>query len=85
MPETNLQIEANEKDHKRIKTPEAYVSEEAKEKLNTLLEGKYSDIVSKSAIDIGRTDLIKLDIPTKGPCVSCRPYSIPLKYRDFDR
>ena len=83
MPETNLQIEADKKDHKRIKMPEAYVPEEAKEKLNTLLEGKYSNIVSKSATDIGRTNLIELDIPTEGPCMSCRPYSIPLKYRDF--
>ena len=33
---------------------EADVPDEAKRKLNTLLEGKYSDIVSKSATDIGR-------------------------------
>ena len=83
MPETNLQIEADKKDHERIKMPEAYVSEEAKQKLNTLLEGKYSNIVSKSATDTGRTNLIELDIPTEGPCMSCRPHSIPLKYRDF--
>ena len=37
----------------------------------------------KSATDIGRTNLIELDIPTEGPCISCQPYSIPLKYRDF--
>ena len=83
MPETNLQIEADKKDHEKIKMLEADVPEEAKEKLNTLLEGKYNDIVSKSATDIGRTNLIELDIPTVAPCVSCRPYSIPLKYRDF--
>ena len=39
--------------------------------------------MSKSATDIGRTNLIKLDTPTKSPCISCQPYSIPLKYRDF--
>ena len=83
MLETNLQIEANKKDHERIKMQEADVPEEAKGKLNTLLEGKYNDIVSKSATDISRTNLIELDIPTEGSCVSCRPYSIPLKYRDF--
>ena len=83
MPESNLQIDTNKKDYERIKMPEADVPDEAKRKLNTLLEGKYSDIVSKSATDIGRTNLIELDIPTEGPCVSCRPYSIPLKYRDF--
>ena len=83
MPETSLQIEANKEDHQRVKMLEAYVPEEAKEKLKTLLKGDYNDIVSKSATDIGRTNLIELDIPTEGPCVSCWPYSIPLKYRDF--
>ena len=83
MPECNLQIKANKKDYNKIKMPEADVPEEAKRKLNALLEEKYWDIVSKSAMDMGRTNLIELDIPTEGPCVSCRPYSIPLKYRDF--
>ena len=82
MPETSLQIEANKKDHQRVKMPEAYVPEEANEKLSTLLKGKYNDIVSKSATDVGRTNLIELDIPTEGPCISCWPDSIPLKYRD---
>ena len=83
MPETSLQIKADKKDHQRVKMPEAYVPEEEKEKLSTLLKGKYNDIVSKSATDIGRTNLCELDIPTEGPCISCQPYSIPLKYRDF--
>ena len=83
MPECNLQIKAEKKDYDRIKTLEADVPDEAKRKLNILLEEKYQDIVLKSAMDIGRTNLIELDIPTEGPCVSCRPYSILLKYRDF--
>ena len=83
MPETSLQIEADKEDHQRVKIPEVYAPEEAKEKLSTLLKGKYNDIVSKSATDIGRTNLIELDIPTEGPCISCWPDSIPLKYWDF--
>ena len=83
MPEYTLQIKANKKDYDRIKMLEADVPDEAKRKLNTLLEEKYWDIVSKSVTDISRTNLIELDIPTEGPCVSCRPYSILLKYRDF--
>ena len=79
MPETSLQIEANKEDHQQVKMPEVYVPEEAKEKLRTILKGKYNDIVSKSAADIGRMNPIKLDIPTEGPCISCWPYSIPLK------
>ena len=83
MPECSLQIKADKKDYDRIKMQELEVPDEAKRKLNTLLKEKYWDIVSKSAMDIGRTNLIELDIPTGGPCVSCRPYSILLKYRDF--
>ena len=45
MPETSIQIEANKKKHQRVKTLEAYVPKEAKEKLNMLLKGKYNDIV----------------------------------------
>ena len=83
MPQTSLQIEADKKDHQRIKMPEVYVPEEAQEKLHTLLKEKYNDIVSKSATDIGWTNLIELDIPTDVPCMASRPYFIPLKYRDF--
>ena len=78
MPKWNLQIKANKKDYDRIKMPEAPVPDEAKRKLNTLLEEKCWDIVSKLAMDIGRKNLIELDIPNEGPCVSCRHYSIPL-------
>ena len=49
MPESNLQTETNKKDYERIKIPEEDVPDEVKRKLNTLPEGKYSDIVSKSA------------------------------------
>ena len=51
--------------------------------LQHLLEARYSTNVSKSATDIGRTNLIELDIPTEGPPIACKPYPIPLKYRDF--
>ena len=43
----------------------------------------YSSIVSKSATDIGRTNLTELDIPMEGPPIACKPYSVPLKYQDF--
>ena len=64
MPQTSLQIEADKKDHPRVKMPEAYLSKETKEKLYTLLKEKYNSIVSGT--DIGQTNLIELDIPTEG-------------------
>ena len=80
MPQTNLQLEADKSKQMEISTPNAEVPKEALLTLHLLLEVKYSSIVSKSAKDIGRTNPIELDIPTKGPC---KPYSIPLKYQYF--
>ena len=63
MPQTNLQLEADKCNHPEISMPDANVPEEALSKLQHLLEVKYNAIISKSATDIGRTNLIKLDIP----------------------
>ena len=83
MPQTSLQIKADKKDHPRVKMPEAYIPKETKQMLCILLQEKYNSIVSKLATDIGSTNLIELDIQTDSPCMACRPYPIPLKYRDF--
>ena len=37
----------------------------------------------KSPTDFGRTNLIEMDMPTTGPPVSTKPYTIPLKYKSF--
>ena len=76
-------MEADKPKQPEINTPNAEVPEKALIELQHLLEAKYSTIVSKSAIDVGRTTLIELDIPTEGPPIACKPYSVPLKYRDF--
>ena len=65
MAQTNLQLEADKPNHPEISTPNADVLEEALSKLQQLLEVKYNAIISKSAGDLGRTNLIELDIPTK--------------------
>ena len=81
--QTNLQFEADKPKQPEINTPNAEVPKKALLKLQHLLEVMYNSIVSKSATDIGRTKLIELDIPTEGPPIACKPYSIPLKYQDF--
>ena len=48
-----------------------------------LSDAKYASIVSKLTTDIGRTNLIELDIPTEGPPIASKPYTIPLRYREF--
>ena len=80
MPQTNLQLEANKLNHPEISMPNADVPEKALNELQHLLEARYSTIVSTSATDIGRTNLIKLDIPIEGSLIACQPYLVPLKY-----
>ena len=41
-------------------------------------------IISQNAIDIGRTNLIKLDIPTEGPLIASKPYMVLLKYQELN-
>ena len=83
MPQTNLQVEVDRPNHPENSTPNAHIPEEAKSKLLHLLEVKYNAIISKSATDIGRTNLIEVDIPTECWPIASKPYSVPLKYRDF--
>ena len=66
--------------HPEISMPNADVLEEALSKLQHLLEVKDNANISKSATDIGRTNLIQLDIPTEDPPIASKPYSVPLKY-----
>ena len=80
MAQTNLQLEADKPNHPEISTPNADILEQAKIKLLYLLEVKYNAIISKSATDICRTNLNEVDIPTEGPPVASKPYTVPLKY-----
>ena len=45
--------------------------------------GDYNSIMSKSPMDVGRTNLFQMDIPTAGPPIACKPYTISLKYQKF--
>ena len=51
--------------------------------LNTMLTSKFAEIISKSPTDFGQTNLIEVDLPTTGPSVSTKPYTMPLKYKSF--
>ena len=52
-------------------------------KLHTMLISKFTGIISKSPTDFGRTNLIEMDLPTTGPPVSTKPYTISLKYKSL--
>ena len=62
---------------------DANVTSEIQHKLHTMLTSKFAGIISKSPADFGRTNLIEMDLPTTGPPVSIKPYTIPLKYKSF--
>ena len=53
------------------------IPQEAKDKLFLLIEADHSNIVSNSPMDVGRTNIFQMDIPTTGPELACKPYPIP--------
>ena len=73
---TSLQLEPNTKSPLRS-IPDADIPEEARAQLQELLGQKYVNIISKSTRDIGRTNLIELDIPTEGPQSPASPTPCP--------
>ena len=62
---------------------DAQIPQEAKDKCSSLLEGDYNSSVSKSTMDVGRTNPFQMDIPTAGLPSTHKPYPIPLKYQNF--
>ena len=55
------------------------IPQEVRTRLMELLVAKYTSIVSKSATDIGRTNLKDLDIQIEGLLIASKPYEVPLR------
>ena len=79
---TSLQLELDTKGLVSS-IPDVDIPKEAKTKLQELVNKKYLQIISQNIMDIGRTNLIKLDIPTEGPFIASKLYTILLKYHEF--
>ena len=77
-----MQLEPDTKSPLRS-IPDAAILEEAWVQLQELLDRKYINIISQTATDLGRTNLIELDSPTEGPPIASKPYTVPLKYHEF--
>ena len=75
---TNLQLEPDTNRLLRF-ILDADIPQEARNRLQELLDKKYIDI-SQNAMDMGRTSLIELVIPTQGPLITSKPYTVLLKY-----
>ena len=66
-----------------LQLQDANVPLELQHKLHTMLTSTFTGIISKSPADFGRTNLIEMDLPTTGPPVSTKPYTIPFRYKSF--
>ena len=80
--DTSLQLEPNTKSPLRY-ISDADIPEEAMVQLQELLDWKYINIISNTIMDIGRANLIELDIPTDSPPIASKPYTMPFKYCKF--
>ena len=80
---SSFQTHAHNSNKSPIQLQDATVPLEIQCKLNTMLTSKFTGIISKSPVDFGRTNLLEMDLPTTGPPVSTKPYTIPLKYSSF--
>ena len=74
---------AHNSDKSPIQLQDANVPYEIQHKLNTMLTKKFEEIIFKSPTDFGQTNLMEMDLPTTGPPVSTKPYTISLKYKAF--
>ena len=63
--------------------PDAEIPDGARNKLKELFNVKHTNIMSQTATDLGRDSFIELDIPTEGPPIASKPYTVPLKYCEF--
>ena len=60
-----------------------HIPEEARTKLQQLLNRKYLKIFSQNTMDIGRSNSIELDIPMEDSLIASKLYTVLLKYHEF--
>ena len=83
LEQSSFQTHAHDDSKLAIKLEDADVPPIAKSQLNEMLNTEFTCIISKSSADFGRTNLVKMDLPTTGLPVASKPYTIPLKYKSF--
>ena len=81
--QSGFQTHAHDNSKSPIQLQDANVLPVIQHKLNTMLNNKFTCIISKSPTDFGRTNLAEMDLPPTGPPMATTPYTIPLKYKSF--
>ena len=79
---TSLQLEPDTK-CLASSIPDVDILEEARMKLQELLDKIYLQIISQNAMDIDRTNLMELDISMEGPPITSKPHTVLLKDHGF--
>ena len=80
---SSFTMHAHDSSKSPIQLQDANIPLEIQHKLNIMLTNKFAENISKSFADFGQTNLIEMDLPTTGPPVSTKPYTIPLNYKTF--
>ena len=80
---SNFQIHAKDNSKLTIMLHDADILQSATDKLNHMFNNQFACIISKSSADLGRTNLVEMNLPTTGLPVASKPYTIPLKYKSF--
>ena len=62
---------------------DAKIPQGTRNKLNHMINNQVACIIPSASADLGKTNLIEMDLPTTGLPVASKPYTIPLKYKSF--
>ena len=81
--QSSFQTHAHDNSKSLVQLQNANVPPVIQHKLNTMLNNEFTCIISKSPTDFRRTNLVEMDLPTTGPPMATKPYTIPLKYKSF--
>ena len=81
LPESSFHPEHNTKHSMLLQ--DAQITQEANDNLSLLLEGDYNSIISKSPMDVGRTNIFQIDNPTVELPTAHKKYPTLLKYQEF--
>ena len=80
---SNFQIHANDNSKLAIILQDADIPQDIRDQFDEMLNTEFTCIVYKSLTDLGRTNLVEMDLPTTGLPVASKLYTFPLKYRSF--
>ena len=82
-PQSSFQPGPDTQNKQSIVQEDTQVPQEAQDQLSTVLQDRFDLIALKSPTDVGRSNLLEMDIPTTRAPIAHKFYPIPLKYQKF--